>query len=399
VSTERVIEPELIKAKIAQAYDALKREKIDLWLVFLQETSVYREPVLDYVIGQDVTWQSAFLYTAAGEAIAIVGNFDVDSFEARGCFDRVVGYTQGIEDDLKAELRRLKPQTIGLDFAADNPGADGLTHGLYLLLESYLSELGMKEHVVSANAVVRSVRGCKTAEEQRRLATAVQKTEEAFRQLCSEPLVGQSEVQIAARIAELAQRAECGLAFSTIVNAGTKSALGHTHPGESRFEAGELLHLDFGFTYKDYCADLQRCVYALKPEQTEPPEELTRAFDAVAQTIQHAFAELAPGKRGCDIDAAARKFIIAQGYPAYAHALGHQLGRSVHDGGALIGPEWPRYGDSPRWPLEAGQAFTLELEATVPTIGYASLEEDVIITDAGARWLSTPQLAPVLMGR
>jgi Xaa-Pro aminopeptidase len=399
VTAERIIEPELIKAKIAQAYEALKREKIDLWLVFLQETSVYSEPVLDYVIGQEVTWQSAFLYTSTGESVALVGNFDADSFEARGCFDRVVGYTQGIGDDLKAELRRINPQTIGLNFAADNPGADGLTHGLYLLLESFLIELGMKERIVSANAVVRSVRGRKTAEEERRLATAVQKTEEAFKQLCGKQLVGQSELQIAARIAELARRADCGLAFGTIVNAGTKSAAGHTHPGESRFEAGELLHLDFGFVHEDYCADLQRCVYALKPGETAPPDELTRAFDAVAQTIQTAFAELAPGKRGCDIDASARKFIIQQGYPAYAHALGHQLGRSVHDGGALIGPEWARYGDSPRWPLEAGQVFTLELEATVPTIGYASLEEDVIITDVGARWLSTPQLSPALTGR
>ncbi|HSG00431.1 MAG TPA: Xaa-Pro peptidase family protein [Vicinamibacterales bacterium] len=372
---------------------------MDLWLVFLQETSVYAEPVLDYVIGQDVTWQSAFLYTAGGEAVAIVGNFDVDSFEARGCFDRVVGYTQGIGDDLKAELRRLNPRRIALNFAADNPAADGLTHGLYLLLESFFSELGMKDRVVSANAVVRSVRGRKTTEEERRLTTAVRKTEEAFRQLCAETLVGLTEQQIAARIHELAQRAGCGLAFSSIVNAGTKSALGHTQPGEARFEAGDLLHLDFGFVYRDYCADLQRCVYALRPGETAPPEELTRAFDAVAQTIQHAFAELAPGKRGCDIDASARKFIIAQGYPAYAHALGHQLGRSVHDGGALIGPEWARYGDSPRWPLEVGQVFTLELEATVPTIGYASLEEDVIITEQGARWLSTPQLAPELTGR
>jgi len=399
VGTERVIAPELIKAKIAQAHDALKREQIDLWLVFLQETSVYAEPVLDYVIGQDVTWQSAFLYTAAGEAIALVGNFDVDSFTARGCFDRVIGYTQGIEEALKAELRRIKPRTIGLNFAADNPGADGLTHGLYLLLESFLTELGMRDRVVSANAVVRSVRGRKTAEEERRLTAAVQKTEEAFRELCRETLIGKSEMQIAARIAELAQRAECGLSFGTIVNAGTRSALGHTHPGEAPFEAGDLLHLDFGFVYEDYCADLQRCVYALKPGETAPPDELTRAFHAVAQTIQNAFAELAPGRRGCDIDASARNFIIAQGYPAYAHALGHQLGRSVHDGGALIGPEWARYGESPRWPLEPGQVFTLELEATVPTIGYASLEEDVIITPEGARWLSTPQLAPFLTGR
>ena len=128
-----------------------------------------------------------------------------------------------------------------------------------------------------------------------------------------------------------------------------------------------------------------------------PPEALTRAFDAVAGTIQDAFGRLAPGLRGCDIDAAARRFIRERGYPEYAHALGHQLGRSVHDGGALLGPEWPRYGQSPYWPLEAGQAFTLELEAEVPDVGFASLEEDVAITETGAEWLSSPQRSPVLL--
>jgi Xaa-Pro aminopeptidase len=397
-SSERAIEPELVRAKIAQAHEALRAHQIDLWLVFLQETSVYREPVLDYVIGRDVTWQSAFLYTAAGESVAIVGNFDVDGFEARGCFDRVVGYTQGIAADLSAELRRLDPNRIALNFAADNPAADGLTHGMFLLLEGILAEVDMKDRVVSANPIVRSVRGRKTPAEERRLTEAVRLTEAAFAQLCTERLLGMSEAQIAARIAELARRADCGLAFGTIVNAGTQSPLGHTHPGESRLQPGELLHIDFGFVYRDYCADLQRCAYALKSGESAPPQELTNAFDAVAQTIQASFKELAPGRLGHQVDGVARRFIIARGFPAYAHALGHQLGRSVHDGGALLGPEWPRYGDSPRWPLEEGQVFTLELEATVPTIGHASLEEAVIITRDGARWLSVPQLTPALLG-
>ena len=86
-----IIEPELVRAKIAQAHAALRRDGIDLWLVFLQETSVYREPIVDYLIGRDVTWQSAFLYTATGEERAIVGNYDADGFGARGCFDEVIG--------------------------------------------------------------------------------------------------------------------------------------------------------------------------------------------------------------------------------------------------------------------------------------------------------------------
>jgi Xaa-Pro aminopeptidase len=392
-----MIESELIRAKIAQAHAALRREGIDLWLIFLQETSVYREPIIDYLIGQDVTWQSAFIYTAQGESIAIVGNFDVDAFQARGCFDRVVGYTHGVAEPLQGELARLQPRRIALNYAADNPTADGLTHGLYLLLMEILTEAGYADAVMSANALVRTVRGCKTPEELRRLKRAVELTEETFRQLAQETLVGCTELQIAGRIAELAKRADCRLAFDSIVNAGTRSPLGHAHPTEATFERGELLHIDFGLKYRGYCADLQRCIYASHPGESHPPEVLTRAFGAVAETIQRSFADLKPGLRGCDIDRAARAHIRSRGYPEYAHALGHQLGRAPHDGGAILGPEWPRYGESPRWPLEAGQAFTLELEAEVPQVGYASLEEDVVITETGAEWLSTPQTEPLLL--
>lgn len=392
-----MIEPELVRAKIAQAHEALKRNRIDLWLVYLQETSVYREPVLDYVIGQDVTWQSAFLYTAAGESVAVVGNFDVDSFEARGCFGKVIGYTQSIAEALEHELQRVDPRAIALDYAADNPAADGLTHGLYLHLRDMLHAAGMADRITDANAIVRSVRGRKTPEELRRIKEAVRRTEEVFKQLISEQIVGLSEKQISARITELATQMGSGLAFSNIVNAGTKSPLGHAQVTDAVLEPGDMLHMDFGLTYQDFCADLQRCVYVLKPGETQPPAELTRAFTAVSETIQRAFAGLRPGILGCDLDAEARRFITSQGYPEYQHALGHQLGRSVHDGGSLLGPEWPRYGNSPRWPVEPGQVFTLELEATVPGIGYASLEEDVVVTETGAEWLSVPQTEPAIL--
>lgn len=398
MSRGELIETDLVKDKMAQAHAALKRESVDLWLIFLQETSVYREPMLDYLIGQEVTWQSAFLFCATGESVAIVGNFDVDSFLARGCFHRVVGYTRSVAPSLANEIRRLRPNKIALNYAADDPTADGLTHGLFLVLQEILSEAGAKGTWIPSKSLVRAVRGCKTHEELARIETAVQRTEAAFDTLCSEGLIGKSERQIASRIAELADRAGCDLAFDSIVNAGTKSAVGHTHPTEAKFAVGDLLHLDFGFRYQSYCADLQRCVYALRPGESAPPPALTRAFSAVADCIQDAYDRLKPGLLGKDIDRTAREFITGRGYPEYQHALGHQLGRAVHDGGTLLGPEWPRYGDSPRWPVEVGQVFTLELEAEVPGVGYASLEEDVVVTEAGSRWLSRPQRAPILLG-
>ena len=73
------------------------------------------------------------------------------------------------------------------------------------------------------------------------------------------------------------------------------------------------------------------------------------------------------------------------------YALGHQLGRSAHDGGTVLGPRWDRYGNAPFGIVEVGNVFTLEFGAPVPGRGYIGLEEDVVVTADGIEWLSTPQ--------
>ncbi|KAA3631186.1 MAG: M24 family metallopeptidase [Calditrichaeota bacterium] len=85
------------------------------------------------------------------------------------------------------------------------------------------------------------------------------------------------------------------------------------------------------------------------------------------------------------------------GFPEYEHALGHQLGRDVHDGGALIGPKWERYGNSPMIPLEENNAFTLELEIILPGIGCVGLEEDIVITKTGGKFISPRQTELIIL--
>ncbi|MHA2348481.1 MAG: M24 family metallopeptidase, partial [Candidatus Thorarchaeota archaeon] len=80
-----------------------------------------------------------------------------------------------------------------------------------------------------------------------------------------------------------------------------------------------------------------------------------------------------------------------RGFEEYQHALGHQLGRHAHDGGTLLGPLWDRYGDTPKGEVEKGNVFTLELYVTTKDFGQVSLEEDIVVTDSGCKFLSKPQ--------
>jgi Xaa-Pro aminopeptidase len=380
--------------KIQQATDILREKQIDMWLTFERESKINRDPMHDYLSDCDVTWQSAFIITAAGDSIAIVGNLDAAEFEQQPQFTKVYSYTESIRPILRQVLQQINPGKIAINYSADNPTADGLTVGLHQQLLQHLSGTEFESRLVSAEPVINALRGRKTTAEIERMRRAAAITEEIFQAVTDWLKPGVTEKQIAAFILAQVDRRQLttswGRRFCPAVFTGPETAGAHAAPTDRQVQYGHLLNIDFGVKVDGYCADLQRTWYIKHPDEPVP-ESVLKGFAVLRNAMDKAESALRPGVIGKDIDEIARSFLVENGYQPYPHALGHQLGREAHDGGALLAPAWERYGKTPFIPIETGEVYTVEPRLFVPHHGTISLEEEVWIQTSGIVHIDHPQ--------
>jgi Xaa-Pro aminopeptidase len=391
---------DIIRTKVAQAITILQEKGIDMWLTFVRETTAVFDPALSLIYGPDLTWQSALILTSTGERIAIVGRFEAEAARCTGAFELVIPYDQSIRPILLETLERLNPHQIAINFSVNDSHADGLGYGLYQLLCNYLEGTPFAGRIISAEGVLGTLRARKTPAEIERIRSAVSTTEKIFALTFDYIQLGFTEQQVGefmwAKMGELGVTEAWERANCPIVNAGPDSPVGHSGPTLRKIERGQIVHFDFGVKQDGYCSDIQRVVYFLAPGESHPPEPVQRGFDTIVKAINVAAAEMKPGVIGRIVDAIARGIVTGAGYPEYMYSTGHHIGRTTHDGSGTLGPAWERYGETPLYPLEAGHVYTVEPGLEVPGYGYIGLEEDVMVTESGAIFLSTPQTELIL---
>lgn len=389
----------LVTEKVQQAIGILAETGADVWLTFVRETSAGADPVLPLIFGPEtLTWQSVLLLAADGRRIAIVGRYEADAVRRKGLYDTVIPYDEALRPILLETLARLDPRQIALNTSTNDVYADGLTHGMYQLLTGYLAGTPYAGRLVSAERIIASLRSRKTPAEIARIRAAVATTRLIFERTAafmrpSSPGLTERDISdfMHRQMAELGVAAAWDYDGCPAVNSGPDSPVGHGAPGEIVLAPGHIVHMDFGVRQDACCSDIQRVVYLLRPGEVAPPEPVRHGFATVRAAVEAAVAAMRPGVTGLEVDAAARGVVTSAGYAEYKYATGHGLGRNAHDGGPLLGPLWERYGDTPRRVLEAGHVYTVEPGLAVPGYGYIGLEEDVLVTDAGAVYLGEPQ--------
>ncbi|MFH1726952.1 MAG: Xaa-Pro peptidase family protein [Pseudomonadota bacterium] len=386
----------LVREKVKQAKELLKEFNIDCWITFVRESKVCGDPMCDYVVGKDMTWHSAFVITKAGKTYAIVGKYEAKIVEETQAYDNVIGYVEGIKKDIQDLIKEINPGTIALNYSEGSYICDGITHGMFLTMKSYLSEIGFEDRIVSADKIISALRGRKSDFEIDNIKKAVDHTVEIYDELASYMKSGMTENDVRNFILEKISAKNLPTAWDQescpAVYSGPDTAEAHYKATDRIIEPGHVVNMDFGVKYNDYCSDIQRTYYIRKEGEDKAPEDVQKAFDLIRKVVDDAKNAMKPGVKGIEIDTLVRTKIVEAGYPEYPHGLGHQVGRFSHDGNALLGPAWEKYAQQPFLPLEAGMVFTIEPRVTVEGKGVVTIEEMVVVTEDGCEWLSKPQI-------
>lgn len=214
--------------------------------------------------------------------------------------------------------------------------------------------------------ILKGLRAIKTSLEVEVMQKAMDITDNTFRELLRFIKPGVMEYEIEAEIYHsfLKQRAT-GPAYSSIIASGDRARTLHYVENNQECKDGEMILMDFGAEYGNYCADLTRTV----PVNGKFTARQSEVYNACLHLHHYAASILKPGitildyteKVGDEATGQFKKIGLLKeediknedpenrAYKKYLyHGISHHLGIDVHDLGTRTEP------------IQAGMVFTIE---------------------------------------
>jgi Xaa-Pro aminopeptidase len=239
--------------------------------------------------------------------------------------------------------------------------------------QALASHAGSRIRWVGDAGAVETLRAVKDPDELSRMRDAASLISRVFSDVV--PLIkpGITELDLASEIEyQIKKGGGSGPAFETIVASGPRSAWAHARPTPKALGKGELVVLDHGAIMRGYCSDMTRTVFLGKA-----PRRVRTLYGAVLAAQEAAKRAIRPGVKAGDVDLAARDVLKKLKLARYfTHSTGHGLGMEVH--------EMPRIGKNDETILREGMVITVEPGVYIEGLGGIRIEDDVVVTDAGA---------------
>lgn len=215
----------------------------------------------------------------------------------------------------------------------------------------------------------------KTKEQIEKLKKASEMTDKGFSYICENIRPGMTEREIANRLNEyMFSLGATGLAFDTIVGSGVNSSQIHSVPTDKKIKEQDIILFDIGYVFDGYCSDMSRTIFV-----GGITEKQKMIYDLVLRTQVNAIEKIRAGMKANEADMLGREFILDAGFD-YAHALGHGIGKVVHEDFVIS----PKREDV----LEKNAVFTIEPGVYIENEFGVRIEDVVLLGENGLITLS-----------
>ncbi len=231
--------------------------------------------------------------------------------------------------------------------------------------------------IVPTQGIIEKYRKRKTREEIRKIQTAIDIAERAFKSTLGKIETGITEKNLADNLDfEIRNQGGEKSSFEIICATGHRTSQPHARITERKIQKKDIILIDWGARFRFYNSDLTRVIY-----KDRISEKFREVYQIVLNAQRFAIDSVKPGRMAKDIDNVARSYIERKGFgKCFGHGLGHGIGLEVHEG-----PTISKRSDEV---LEEGMVFTIEPGIYIQGWGGVRIEDIVLVTQDGCNVLS-----------
>lgn len=338
----------MIQKRLVKFREKLKEKNVDGALVTKRENYIYLS---------GFTGTSAFLIITQEDAVLITDFRYVEQAGKQAPQYEIIKYQGSVLAAMNEVIKSKDIKKLAFE--------EG--HVTYNKYQDYKDKLDVIE-LLPLQGTIENIRMIKDEYELGIIKTAVGIADDAFKHILGIIRPGVAETEIAAELEYFMKKQGAkGASFDTIAASGKRAAMPHGVASEKKIEMGDVITLDYGAVYKEYCSDMTRTVFVGKPD-----EELKKIYNIVLEAQLRAEEKAVAGLTGKEIDSVARDIIAGYGYGDYfGHGLGHSVGLEIH--------EEPRLSMAGDMIMKDGMVVTVEPGIYIGGLGGVRIEDMVVI--------------------
>lgn len=337
-----------IQGRLSKIREKLKKQDIDGALVTKRENYIYLS---------GFTGTSAYLVITQNDAVLLTDFRYVGQASVQAPLFEIVQYQGSIIIALNEVLKKKGVNRLGFEDSS-------VTYNNY---SEFKDKLTVNDFV-PLSGMIEAMRMIKDESEVGIIKKAVEIADNAFTHILGFLKPGITETEVAAELEYFMKKCGAkGASFETIVASGKRASMPHGVASEKKLEMGDVITLDYGAIYNEYCSDMTRTVFLGKPD-----DELRKIYGIVLDAQLKGLESAQKGLTGKEIDNTARDIISKNGYGSnFGHGLGHGVGLEIH--------EDPRLSPSGVYAMENGMVVTVEPGIYVNGLGGVRIEDMIVI--------------------